>query len=265
MITITDLNNAKVDVDHIAAIANSLSPTATDRLGNVKQTISGITAAGKLALNVKGITIPAGGTTAGSSTFKLTTQSAPLVTPEQGAFELVGNSLQFTQKAKRRGVVMSSSVITSTTTLENTTTESSALITAEHGANYLEVGKAEEVVIRGTIQQTTAGAGVLQVRTKYDGVTLLAATTVSAVIPAGTPFEVRIATTVRTIGTTGTMQINAVLWIDGVANVADAQTLATINTTIAQNLTITAQWTVANTSNTISVHQGRVLSIEPSR
>ena len=51
-LTVTDLDNAKLDVDHIAAIANSTSPTATDRLGNTKQTISGITAAGKLALNV---------------------------------------------------------------------------------------------------------------------------------------------------------------------------------------------------------------------
>jgi hypothetical protein len=51
-ITTTDLNNAKVDVDHIADIANSTNPTATDRMGNVKQTISGITTAGKLALSV---------------------------------------------------------------------------------------------------------------------------------------------------------------------------------------------------------------------
>ena len=214
---------------------------------------------------MKGITIPAGGTTVGSSPFKLTTQAAPLLTPEQGAFELVGNSLQFTQLAKRRGVTLSSGIITSTTSVSNTTVESGALITAEHGADYLEVGKSEEIVIRGTIQQTTAGAGVLQVRTKYAGVTLLTATTVPATIAAGTPFEFRIATTTRSTGSTGTMQINAVLWIDGVANVADAQVLASINTTIAQNLTVTAQWAVANASNVLAVHQGRVLCIEPSR
>ena len=43
-ITITDLNNAKLDVDHIAAIATSTSPTATDRLGGVKKTIAGVNA-----------------------------------------------------------------------------------------------------------------------------------------------------------------------------------------------------------------------------
>ena len=39
-INITDLNNAKLDVDHIAEMATSLDPTCTDRLGNVKQTMS---------------------------------------------------------------------------------------------------------------------------------------------------------------------------------------------------------------------------------
>jgi len=40
-ITIADLTNAKLDVDHIAAIATSTAPTATDRLGGVKNTMAG--------------------------------------------------------------------------------------------------------------------------------------------------------------------------------------------------------------------------------
>lgn len=39
-ISITDLNNAKLDVDHIAEIATSLADTSTDRLGHTKNTIS---------------------------------------------------------------------------------------------------------------------------------------------------------------------------------------------------------------------------------
>lgn len=38
-ITVTDLNNAKTDVDHIAAVATSQAGTATDRLGGVKLTL----------------------------------------------------------------------------------------------------------------------------------------------------------------------------------------------------------------------------------
>ncbi len=40
-ITTLDLNNAKLDVDHIAAIATSTNLTATDRLGNTKNTMTG--------------------------------------------------------------------------------------------------------------------------------------------------------------------------------------------------------------------------------
>ncbi|MHB8947562.1 MAG: tail fiber domain-containing protein [Rhodoferax sp.] len=39
-ITIADLTNAKLDVDHIAAIATSVELTATDRLGHIKSTVA---------------------------------------------------------------------------------------------------------------------------------------------------------------------------------------------------------------------------------
>lgn len=40
-ITVTDLNNAKLDADHIAEVATSNDATATDRKGNVKRTVKG--------------------------------------------------------------------------------------------------------------------------------------------------------------------------------------------------------------------------------
>lgn len=40
-ITVEDLDNAKLDVDHIAEIATSLEQTATDRLGHTKLTVTG--------------------------------------------------------------------------------------------------------------------------------------------------------------------------------------------------------------------------------
>lgn len=52
-ITITDLTNAKLDVDHIAQVANSDSATATDRLGQTKSTAFGAIAA-IMALNNRG-------------------------------------------------------------------------------------------------------------------------------------------------------------------------------------------------------------------
>jgi hypothetical protein len=38
-LTIADLNNGKRDLDHIAEVATSIAPTATDRLGNVRPTV----------------------------------------------------------------------------------------------------------------------------------------------------------------------------------------------------------------------------------
>jgi len=52
-LTIADLINAKKDLDHIAALANSNEPTAIDRLGNIKQTATGAVESIK-ALNPRG-------------------------------------------------------------------------------------------------------------------------------------------------------------------------------------------------------------------
>ncbi len=210
--------------------------------------------------------IKAGGIAAGTAPFKLTTQVAPLTMPEQGAMELVGNSLQFSQLVKRRGVAMSQGVLIADDIVGSSTSESAPILTAEHGANYLEVGKCEEIVLRGVIQQTSSGSGKLDVRIKYAGITLQTISTkTSTTIAAGTPFEIRVSATCRSTGASGTMQFNSVLWIDNIANSPDSTTLATINTTTAQNTTVTLQWTVANANNTITVNQGRVLCIEPNR
>jgi hypothetical protein len=220
--------------------------------------IGGATASARL-------TLPAGGTAANTSPLKLTTQASGLTNVEQGAFELIGNSLQFTQLAKRRGVAMTQATITSSTTTQNTTTESAALITAEHGANYLEVGKMEEILLSGTLEQRANPSAVLTIRVKYAGSTIhTIATTANNVIAAGSPFILRLFTTVRTTGATGTMQINSWLEVPG-ETTKGATNLATIDTTTAQNTTITAQWGEADASDKLVVEQGRVLCIEPNK
>lgn len=245
---------------------NTVSPQQKlDVIGNIRA--SGVLTTGNIGVgtpttNAK-LQVAAG--TSSVAPFKLTTQSVGLTTVQQGAMELVGNSLQFTQLAKRRGVAMTQTTITSSTTVSNTTTESGALITAEHGANYLEVGKMEEIRLYGTLQQTVVGNGILRIRTKYAGVTILTTSTSSGNIASGTPFEIIINTTCRSVGVAGTMQINARLHIDGVNNTPDAQALVNIDTTTAQNTTVTAQWSSADASNSLTVHQGRVLCIEPNR
>lgn len=209
--------------------------------------------------------IAAGSTGAGTAPLKLTTQASGLSSVEQGAFELIGNSLQFTQLAKRRGVSMGQNVRTSTTTVENTTTESAALITAEHGANYLEVGKMEEIVLYGTIAQRSNPNAQLTVRIKYAGTTVQTFTTpASSSIASGTVFRLAALTTCRAIGGTGTLQIDSSFVVRGVLDTGGS-TAATIDTTTAQDTTITVQWGEANAADIFTVTQGRILCIDTDR
>ncbi len=212
------------------------------------------------------VVLPPGTTAAGTAPLKFTTQAAGLTTVEQGAMELIGNSLQFTQLAKRRGVQMSQGVLIADATSDNNTTETSALVTAEHGANYLEVGKCEVIRLVGKVSQRSNANATIKFRIKYGGVTIDSVSTpASTLINAGSSFELTCYITVRSTGATGTAKVNTILRIDGVANSPDSNPLITINTTIAQNTTITAQWGEANAANLFTLNQGFISCIEPNK
>lgn len=212
-----------------------------------------------------GIVLKAGTTVAGSAPLKFTSQSVVLATIEPGTFEYVGNSLQFSQYLKRRGVAMSEDVRVTSTTVENTVTESGALATIQHGANYLEVGKSEEVTLRGTIEQRANPAAHMAFNIKYNGVVIHTLNTSgSFAIPPGTLFKLEVVQTCRSTGATGTMQINSLLEIPGETHTGGSS-LATIDTTTAQDTTITAQWNEANASNILVVQQSRTLCIETNK
>jgi len=221
--------------------------------------IGGVTPTARLHL-------PAGGTAANTAPLKLTTQASALSTEEQGTFELVGNSLQFTQLVKRRGVVMSQSTRTADFQLVSSAAESATIITAEHGANYLEVGKTEEIVLRGTVQKDVGTpTNTLTIRVKYAGATIHTIVSSSNAIAANTVIEIIIIATCRTVGASGTLQINSIVRIDGDIITPAAPSLVTIDTTTAQNTTVTAQFTNSSATNNLVIHQGRVLCIEPNR
>lgn len=209
--------------------------------------------------------IKAGTTAAGTAPLKLTTQASGLTTVEQGAFELIGNSLQFTQLAKRRGVLMGQGVRTSNTTVENTTTESASLITAEHGAGYLEVGKCEILTLIGTLGQRSNPNAYIDFKIKYAGSVIhTLSTSISNAIAAGSPFRLTVWTTCRATGATGTMQINSML--ECVNEVTKGgNNSVTIDTTTSQDTTVTASWGEAHASNILVVHQAFIQCIETNR
>ena len=209
--------------------------------------------------------LKAGTTAANTSPLKFTTQASPLTAIEPGTMEYVGHSLQFSQFLKRRGVSMTEDVRTTTTTVENTVTESAALATVQHGADYLEVGKAEETVLIGTIEQRSNPSAICTFDVKYAGSTIHSEATLgSTAIAAGTPFRLTINATCRSIGATGTMQINSLLEIAGEVSMGGSS-IPTVDTTSAQDTTVTAQWGEANASDILTVQQGWTHCIETDR
>ena len=192
----------------------------------------------------------------------LTTQPTGLTALVQGAMELIGNSLQFINLAKRRSIVQATAVVVVGKTIVNTLTEI-VLISSTYGANYLEVGKSEEIVLRGVIGK--ANTNTLTLRLKYAGVTVITLPISGAAITTGTSYEFLIVATCRSIGASGTMQINILTRIDGVLNPADTRSLVTIDTTTAQSLSLTAQWGTASVTNTLTVDHGRILCIDGAK
>jgi hypothetical protein len=210
--------------------------------------------------------LPAGGTAANTAPLKFTTQASALTAVEQGTMELVGNSLQFTQLAKRRGVAMTRDTRTADFQLVSSAAESAAIITVEHSANYLEVGKTERIELWGTLQKDVgAPTNTLTIRTKYAGVTIHTIVSSNAAIAANTDIQIVIIATCRSVGGTGTLQVNSIVRIAGDVITPAAPTLTTIDTTTAQNTTVTAQFTNSSATNNLVIHQGYVLCVEPNK
>lgn len=214
----------------------------------------------------RGIVLAAGSTTPGTAPIKLTEQASPLATVEPGTIELVGHSFQVSKYLKRRAIATSSSVITASTTVQNTVAESLDLITAEHGANYLEPGMIEEISIKGVISQRNNAAAFGTFRVKYAGVTVQTLSTPASVAMTNVPFILNISFTCRTIGATGTARLDA-LMITGSSIALDpgAGSDIVMNTTITENTTVTFQWNEANVADIFSVHQGHVLCLDTNK
>jgi hypothetical protein len=205
--------------------------------------------------------LAAGGIGANGSPFKLTTQAAGLTTPEQGVMELINNTLSFTNLAVRRSVVQGQSVRTATATVANTTTETE-VFSCSQGANYLTAGKQIEVSLQGLYTSISgAGANTLTVRIKYAGVTLVTLVT-SEANNTDQVVDIIAKFTCRTSGGGGTGQIYGKCDINNVLTDPSQIASFALDTTTAQNLTITVQWSDASASNDIRITQGRAICVD---
>lgn len=216
----------------------------------------------KTGLYVKSLRLLAGTATAGTAPLYFT--SGTLLTDvEPGALERANNSLYYTNWYVRRSVVQGQEVLTSDVTVANTTTETT-VYTQPHGANYLQVGKQEDILLLGTINSLQNGnTNTLTLRVKYAG-----ATQATFVVPeasrSGIAVEIHVVTTVRAIGSgTTSIQIHGNADVYGTTSDPVVNTLATgLDSTTAQPTTVTVQWSDADAGNSVTFSQGRALSID---
>lgn len=207
-----------------------------------------------------------GSTAAGTSPLKFTQDATSLLTAvEAGAMEYYKNALWFTNLAVRRTVVQGQSVKLTDQTIANSTTETE-IFSQAHSANYLQVGKLEDIFIQGIISSLNTGlpaANALTVRIKYAGATIGTFTILKSAT-ANRNYEIHVRVTCRAIGAgTTTMQAHANCDVEGAAtDPVFNGTSTALDSTTAQATTITVQWDAASASNTTTVQQAYALSID---
>lgn len=205
--------------------------------------------AGAAAATAK-LHIEAGTTTL--APFKLTSGSV-LTTPAAGAFEFDGMGVYFTPNDERRSIQLADGSVTSTTIVANTTTETT-IYSEPISAGSLDVGEVIDILLNG-FYSTANAADTFTLRFKIGATTVLTVTSTAKNV-TNTPFEIDFRTTIRTIGAGGTCISYASVKLDNADASAAATTTTAINTTNANTLTVTLQWSNALAANTLSLTQG---------
>ena len=172
-------------------------------------------------------------------------------TPVAGAIEFDNDRLYITNVALQRAISRSACVETSTTTVTNTTDETT-IYTCPNAANSLKVGNHLHVECTGIITNATA-ADDITIKL-YVGAALISTYNPAMGNVAGADWHADLDTTIRTAGASGTMASHGHVEIDG-GEVATNE-LDSIDTTAANDITVTVQWDNAKAGNIISLYQG---------
>lgn len=174
-----------------------------------------------------------------------------LVTPVKATLEYANDRFYITNVGTQRSIDRTSDVALSTETVENTTTET-LVYTGLIAANSLRAGNILKINMSGEVDEESA-ADFCTIRIKFGGVTIT-----SIVSPgAGTAnqcWHIDGFTTIRSIGASGIMAWHA----DMTAGTGSAEVcgVTSIDTTAAENITITAQWNNAKAGNIFRLTQG---------
>lgn len=177
-----------------------------------------------------------------------------LVTPVSGTIEYDGNKFYITNNGKQKAIDRTSDVALETVTCTNTIVET-ILWTGEMSANSLDAGNLFKFHADGNIMNGGAsGADQITLRVKVGGVTVATLNPITKAIADGSHWHVNANATQRTIGVNGQRAVHIDLMIDDTEESIIGVT--TIDTTNDMDVTITAQWASADTSNIINLFQG---------
>ena len=184
------------------------------------------------------------------------TSNTLLGTPVAGTIEFSNDRFYITDVDTQRTIDRTSDVKLDTTTVANTTTET-VLYTGTLPSNSLKAGNHLKVFTDGVLG-TLNSSSILTIRVKMNG------TTVSTLELTGTnytnaPWSTKLEMTVRSVGASGSIAVHTDLNVgSSKLNAEQTSTIETIDTTVSEDITITAQWGTANADNTISCHQGHL-------
>ena len=174
-----------------------------------------------------------------------------LGTPVAGTFEFDNDRMYVTNVGSQRAIDRTSDTIVETTTITNTTDETT-IYTGAIGANCLKAGNILKLHCDGVLTNDSAS----------DDVTVkiyLGSSEVLSFKPAlgnvtDTHWHIDGNMTVRTVGDSGTMAFHLDMDIDD--NVTSMIGTDSVDTTAAEDFTVTITWDNAKAGNTISIYQG---------
>jgi len=173
-----------------------------------------------------------------------------LGTPVMGALEFDNDRLYITDVATQRAITRSSSIETSTTTVTDTVTETT-IYTSPLPANSLKVGNHIHLNCNGIITNATAADDITI--NLYVGTDLIETFNPAIGNVTNADWHIELEMTVRTVGAAGTIASHGHIAIDG--NDDHTSELDAVDTTGANDITLTVIWDNAKAGNIISLYQ----------
>jgi len=166
-------------------------------------------------------------------------------------FSYANDRISVTNVDTARPIDRTADVITSTTTVANSDTETTSF-TGTLGANDLKAGNVLKVFCSGILSNATASDDITI--NVYIGTTNIESFNPAMGNVTDADWHLEQQFTIRSVGATGNIALHGNVHIDD--NSEENNSLETVDTTSAQNITVKVQWDNAKAGNTISIYQG---------